>query len=473
MKLPILSLIAMLFCTTIAHAQFNSFDLSKYKTADYSRRMLDFSGFINGGYEENSKDSEDAHSHTTNIYPNLKLDYSSIQNTRKIQKQTFINLEIKPNNYLSTFNRQNKITDPSQSKLTNNTYNAAFNFNSENRLYFRRNMFFEINPVGFVDVSLQNYKSENTSGNITTKFTEDKRTLYSNISLPVRFGLGRLENVEDARMAIFILEDLQKNNQLAKAISDEDILAFATKITQLRNKRHFDARKRRIYEIQALDSFIRDNGFSGAQNAVYFSGIIDNLGYANNPWRVSGNRFSIGMGPTLGYSINNHLSAEKNFIFNNGLGISILGDFEKPINLKWQRSIRLETGYRIADVKNTREEKNSPTIKETLNNEWAYLNFNWGYGFYPDSRSYHVLSLNPNIQKEWIKPKNSTSNVSTDLVYNVTLWLNGYLYLSERFNINYTLGLRYGGSNSEVMTETIKKNNFATSFNLSCSYSIF
>jgi hypothetical protein len=432
--------------------------------------MLTFSGNISGGYYENQKGKSNS-DQSKSFNSNLKLDYSLFKNTRKAQKQTNINFSISPYDRSSSTEIQNLLTNHTNYDLEDNRSNAGINYNSANRFYFGRNLFFEINPIVEFNARYEKYESKNTTNNIITNSSESKRIFNTNFTLPLRFGVGRIENVEDARMSVFILEDLQKNNQLTKSVSDEDILAFAVKITQLRNKRHFDSRKRRIYEIQAVDSFIRDNGFSESQNAVYFSGLIDNWEYASNPWRASGNRFSIGMGPNVGYSIQNHLSVEKTISFNKGLGISLLADLEKPINLKWQRSIRLEAGYRIDDQNKTIEDNNPFKTKENYDIDEVFLNATWGYGFYPDSRSYHEILLNPTAQKVWIDRGNDIE--TSDFAGNISLWLDGYVYLSERFNINYSLGLRYGESTFELVTETIKKNNFATSFNLRCSYSIF
>lgn len=470
MKTSILSLFATFFCLTFANAQFNSFDLSKYKTADYTRRMLTFSGNISGDYRENKKD-DGYHDYSKNFLSNLQLEYSSNKNTRKSQQETYINFRLKPNDYGFSSESQSTSTFYNYSNSRDNRNNSGINFNSANRLYFKPNMFVEINPSGDLDANFNKHETKQTSNGNTIEDSESKRSLDGNFTLPVRLGVGRLENVEDARMAIFILEDLQKNNQLAKSISDEEILAFATKITQLRNKRHFDSRKRRIYEIQALDSFIRNNGYSGSQDAVYFSSLIDNWGYAYNPGRMAGNRFSIGVGPTIGYSVQNILSNEKNSDFYRGYNISFLANFEKPLSLKWQRSIQLQTGYLKSYQRSTFENSKSSETENNFNTDQIYMGLNWGYGFYPDSRSYHSVSFNPTIQKIWIDHENGIT--TTDLAGNISLWLNGFIYLSERFNINYAFNVRYQESKSDYTTETIKKNNFATSFNLSCSYSIF
>lgn len=471
-RLPILVLTTLTFCLSNATAQLNTFDLSRYKTADYSRKQLTFSGTVNGSYSENKQDNgyED---YDKSLLSNLNLDYLSSKNTRKTQRTMGIFFSLKPNDYSLSSESLSTSTFYNYNNTRANRNNASLYFYSSNRQYFKNNMFVEINPNGSIDGNFSKQETKTTINSNTSTTNKGQRSLSTNFSLPLLFGAGRLENVEDARMAIFILEDLQKNNQLSRSISEEDILKFSEKITQLRNKRHFDSRKRRIYEIQSLDSFIRDNGYSGAQDAVYFSGLIDNWGYANNPVRFSGRKFSIGAGPTLNYSINHNLSLDKTNNFRRGLMIALTGNLEKPVSLKWQRSINLNAGYQKLKNENTFKFNNYEDIKNSLTNDMIYLSADLGYGYYPDSRSYHQISLNPVAQKTWIEHESANYTDNSEMYYNILLRLNGYIFISERFYVNYSFDIRYGESNTEYSPNPIKKNNFDTSFNLSCSYSIF
>ncbi|HEX3008713.1 MAG TPA: hypothetical protein VHO90_13970, partial [Bacteroidales bacterium] len=283
-----------------------------------------------------------------------------------------------------------------------------------------------------------------------------------------------MENVEDARMAIFILEDLQKNRQLSKMVADEDILMFAEKITTLRNMRHFDTRKKRIYEIQSLDSFLTENNFSSAQNAVYFSSIIDNWEFANNFTRASGIRVSLGVTPNLSYINENYLTDLKTVNFSKGVEISANLLSEAPLSLKWQRRAGLSTGY----LKSWDNEKYTHPVwedsKREGDNDIVYFSGNYGYGFYPDSRSYHQLSIGADASKNWYNwDEPSAGDTKWYWRYNVSLYFSGYFYFTEKLNLTYGFNVGYEERNTKNGTNKAKINNFATSFNVSLLYSIF
>ncbi len=469
MKTSILSLVAIFFCLTIANAQFNSFDLSKYKTADYARQMLTLSGDVSGNYSESKSDGLDHYN--KNFQPNFDINYLLVKNKRKVQQKINAGLTLKPTTY--SYHSSSSSLNNFYSRSREDRSDGSFYFDSENRFYFKTNQFFELRPGGNLFAYYTKADLKNVNNPNTNEQSDSQRNLDGYFTVPIGVGFGRLENVEDARMAVLMIEDLYKNNKISKDINDEDILLFAEKITKLRNMRHFDARKRRIYEIQAIDSFLRNNAYSNSQDAVYFASLYDNWEYANNPFRLSGYRLTIGVDPNLDYSINNYLSVRKNYNFSKGAGVFIRGELEKPLSLKWQRSFWFTGGYSITQTKSVSKYTNSVENKSTVDNSRVYLRGSVGMGFYPDTRSYFRISLDPAVWKTWHNyDMSSNSEDSEDLTFNIYLNLNGYLYVSERFNVNYNISTSYNGVDFEHSSLT-KNHNFATSFNLSCSYSIF
>ncbi|NJO68297.1 MAG: hypothetical protein HC830_02600 [Bacteroidetes bacterium] len=237
--------------------------------------------------------------------------------------------------------------------------------------------------------------------------------------------------------------------------------------------RHFDARKRRIYEIQAVDSFLRNNSYSQSQDAVYFASLYDNWEYANNPLRLSGYRLTIGVDPNLEYSLDNYLSVSKNYDFSKGAGVFIRGEREKPLSLKWQQSLWITGGYSITQTESVSKYTNSNESTSSVDVSRVYIRGSVGMGFFPDTRSYFRMSLDPAVWKTW-RNYDIGSNYadSEELIFNLFFNLNGYLYVSERFNVNYRITTSFNGLDFEH-SSLAKNHNFATSFNLSCSYSIF
>jgi hypothetical protein len=463
---------AAIFCFNTVNAQFSSFDLTKYKTADYQRRMLVFSGDFSGNYSENK--TEDLSSSYRKIFnSSLTLDYNLVKNTRKVQKDFFIRTSLNPLNYdLSSYHMDYE-SFYNNIKSENTDSKGEILMMLSNRKYFRENKFFELGVFSNIDAGYNKDDDHRISNMEFQKSNSSSRDFDGALKLPLKLGFGRIENVEDARMAIFILEALKENQQLSKELNDDDVLLFAEKVTQLRNKRHFDSRKRRIYEIQSLDSFMREKGIVTTQNAVYYSNLIDNWGYANNPVRESGTRFSFGIAPELNYYITNNISQSKNYSLSKGIGAFVELRSEKPLNLKWQQSFGITTGYTRSGNNATTKYDDSGKSKQKHSTDFVYISGDWGYGFYPDSRSYHEFVLSPFARKNWNNWKEPAGYDDNNWDCGAYLTLRGYIYFSERLFANYNINVNYSEYRNKTEVETTKSNNFGTSFNLSFAYSIF
>jgi hypothetical protein len=90
----------------------------------------------------------------------------------------------------------------------------------------------------------------------------------------MKLGLGRLEQVEDARRALFVLRNLAKRN-LIDSVRYQDIDELAQVSTQIRRRRYFDWRLQRIYQIETVDSFFRDRELVQDAGATYYALLSD------------------------------------------------------------------------------------------------------------------------------------------------------------------------------------------------------
>jgi hypothetical protein len=109
------------------------------------------------------------------------------------------------------------------------------------------------------------------------------RAKYYNAALTLGAGMGRLEYVSNAQMALYILEDLKKAGKIKNEVSKETAAAFAHFITQIYNKRIFDFRKRRMYEIEKIDSFLVARNMLVSNDTRTFNIISDNWAFAVQP----------------------------------------------------------------------------------------------------------------------------------------------------------------------------------------------
>jgi hypothetical protein len=161
--------------------------------------------------------------------------------------------------------------------------------------------------------------------------------------------------VQDARLAIYILDDLAKSGDLKRTPTADETLAFSQFITQTKNQRFFDSRIRKIAEITAIDSFLTVLDLKAESNASYYTLLNDNWDNANGPVRRTGGRFSVGFMPGIDLyynesrtylrdSLNNpdviesytNRSTNQNDSWNMDAIASYAWD--KPVNLYWQHT---------------------------------------------------------------------------------------------------------------------------------------
>jgi hypothetical protein len=69
-------------------------------------------------------------------------------------------------------------------------------------------------------------------------------------------GYGRIENVQDARQAIYIANALSKNGVLTRNLSNSEMFELSQIISTVKNKRFLDSRLRLIEEITTVTSSI-------------------------------------------------------------------------------------------------------------------------------------------------------------------------------------------------------------------------
>ncbi len=96
------------------------------------------------------------------------------------------------------------------------------------------------------------------------------------LSLPLSLGWGRIHDVTNARLALYILDDLARLHCLTRSPSREEILDFSQLITHMNNERIFDSREKIIASIKALDDWLRQKDLLKTAGAEYFTSMYDN-----------------------------------------------------------------------------------------------------------------------------------------------------------------------------------------------------
>lgn len=457
MKRTILFSAALLLLFNVSNAQIETFDLSEFKLPylKVERLDLDF-GLGSDNYFSSRKDTSD-----------LSFGGSSINS--RFQTGGIYNL------YLNTPTQQSEYTVVSGLQITpirlsesvyddessiSNKY-SSLNFeisgSSRNRFYTNDLFFIETGPyIGFsYDLSSSKTQEKDASDNVTFERIMKFNIPQINAAIEFGGGYGRIENVTDAQMALFILKDLTKENRLEKDPSHQEIYELAELISQKRTQRFFDNRHRIIAQIQAIDSLLTSQGLINQSDATYFTTIYDNWLYARNPYRASG--FRISGGPKMGYYT---LRFSSSFEYNEppiptnesesrittlDYGFWVLAIDEKPLNHFWQRTLSADFHYVF--YHNTRQfdeaEKN-----QRKENDLSLL-LSGGYGYYPNTRTY----INFGMQAGWHRnnlegyfyPVDSDYD-DDDYLYQrifVRPNINGYYYFSPRLRFSFGGSVSY------------------------------
>ncbi|MBK8807041.1 MAG: hypothetical protein IPO21_10490 [Bacteroidales bacterium] len=490
LKIGLINLIITFSLT--GYAQLNNFDLAKYKLPEMKRKSMETD--INA-YGENyiydrkysiANNQFKDESKYNNLNANLNFDYYS--NSAKFQREAYINL------YFSGYYDHDK-RDSSIDRI-NSSFTTQQNTHLINRRYITNRLFYETDFYFNYNLYNSQYHQKNFYDSTESNTENNSQTFYGNI--PLKIGIGRIEQVQDARHAVYIFKELSRNGSVSPDKTDEQIIEFAQFISQLNNKRFFDSRLKRMKQIESIDSFLRANNYVLNSDAKYFTTLGDIWDFGGRPIRNSGTRLSGVFQP--GYYIYDYYSKDlineydnyqikkRSFVLDGGIEFK----HEKPLNLYWQNSIDLNCYAGI--IKGINEfDHFYNDIKYNIPN--LRIGFKHAIGFYPNTRTdltfnysleYIQLFDKTDIQNNipGIEGKRISASAGLDLNY----------YISPRFKLNATFSIRDSWSdsnnfdlsyvnmnstlydlstNSYSSNEFIKRNNFQTHYGLSLTYSIF
>lgn len=477
-------------------SQLDDFDLSKYKLPDLERHSLE-TNFNLSGYNNYNKVSNQSiygfEEYGTNQYNgDIFINYNHYLNNFKFQRETNFGLDLSSNFY----NRK----EDKELLYKNNKITPLLYFQKNNRKYYNGLSFFETDLV--LNYQYGNNKIFSKSSFDGSEIKDNLQTHTILAHVPLKLGTGRIEQVQDARHAIYIFEELSKINKVTSEKSEEEITEFANLISQLKNKRFFDSRLRRMAEIESVDSFLISNNYVSVQDAKYFTTLSDFWDYGNRPLRNSGTRFSAVILPGYYYyNFNNsgdgvYFGAGKYtlsaLLFNGGIELK----HEKPINLFWQNSIDLNCYAGIIEGK-LNDKTNSVDNNIRIPN--IQLGFYQTIGFYPNTRTdmsfkysvqYVQLFDKADLHNEVLGAEGKGAKAATEFSINY--------YISPKFRLNVISSFYYvwqdskdeaiinfnnvAGSNyllSNFTPNTNRYNDYfkvkeiANSFRISLIYSIF
>lgn len=434
-------LLTMIGFSVNGYSQLNDFDLTKYKLPDLERRSLETNFNVTGrnNYDKSPNQTNNGYNETgTNqYYGNIYLNYKHYLNSADYQRESNFGLDFTSDFY----NRK----EDKELLYKNSNITPLLYFQRDNRKYYNEKSFFETDLVLNYQYGNDKRFSKNSWDDSESKDNLKTHTVLAYV--PLKLGTGRIEQVQDARHAIYLFDELSKIERLSSDKSDEQIIEFANLISQLKNKRFFDSRLRRMAEVESVDSFLILNNYISEQDAKYFTTLTDFWDYGNRPFRNSGTRFSGAILPGYYfYDYNNsgdglyfdagkyNLSA---LLFDGGIELK----HEKPINLFWQNSIEINCYAGIIEGK-FNDKTNSVENKIRIPN--MQLGFYQTIGFYPNTRTdmnfgysvqYVQLFDKTDMENEILGIEGKGVKAATNLSINY--------YISPRFRLNATSSFYY------------------------------
>ncbi len=472
-------------------AQTNDFNLSNYKLPTLKRQSLELNFYLSGSntfakYSDVNiygKDEDNVKGYTGNI----RILYNSFLNDSLRQRTSNAGV------YLFSNYADNKYVYGYSYEST--TYNPYFYYNLSNRKYFNANNFFEIDIDIDYEFDFFDDYFKSSSGSESQYVIKTHDILGY---IPLKIGSGRIDPVQDARLAVYIYDELIKVNRINEEISDEDVIQLAKLISELKNKRFFDSRLRKIAELNAIDSFLISNTNILKSDSRYFTSLQDIWEYGDRPNRNAGTRYTLALYP--GYYFNRYNREDVESLYNREYNLSALiltsgfeFKHEKPINLYWQNTIDFNTHIGIVDgnanyISNT--EENALRIPN------LQLNYTQTIGFYPNTRTDIVFSYG--LQYAQIFDKSDVTNnidgsdskgvrASSDLAVNY--------YISPKLRLNLRAWISYVWQDSDkseiidfsmlpasnyvnrfspdIYNGIYKQKQFKNGFRISLLYSIF
>lgn len=341
-----------------SNAQFEGINLNAYKLTDYRYNALGtkLNASNNGSFSDMKRNydnySSKSSSNQSFIQGGGNLDFSSTIYSRKYlgYQGVYFGFNTDYNDLSSDYSNQGSwSTYESSYKKSSNSSVLQLNVLSENRFYLNSNFFW--------GVTLRTNQSYAYSCSKTEDNSDETRLLAnlfeSENSAALQVGTGRIENVTDARLAVYILDDLLKQGRLSRTPNEEEVFAFADFVTKTLNNRVIDSRIKIIKEYVAIDSFLVSNGLSSKTDGLYFGLINDNWNYARSQSWNTGSELYLEVSPFINY-FNKFNKQTDEFVskIRNELseyGVSFGAGFRSSwiSGLKWQKGYNVNASFNI------------------------------------------------------------------------------------------------------------------------------
>jgi len=459
----------LLFSITVSAQTTTNYDLSSYKLPDYRYRQLETEFALSG--TNNSDNQDDQKFLDRSFKGNVGVTYNSYLNNRKTQRSQYLSVNFRGQSSHS----ENPIQYQDNSKLA-----SALSYRIYNKRYFANKIFlatgvYATYHYGHINDSFEYQDTTNLTGDVTNN--EHNVT----VNIPLEFGIGRIEQVQDYQKAIYIYEDLLKSGRAVAGKSAQEVMELATLISRLKNKRYFDSRIKNIQDIETLDSFLIANNYKTQSDARYFATLVDNWNFVTHFVRESGTSIALAVTPELdyyqNYSTQNPFDLRHKYIRGlYGIEGGIVFEHRKPLNLYWQANttVRAMAGY----IERNFEESDTIVYSEyTTSSPKLNIDIIQSLEYYPNTRTRMTASFNAQYDK-YFEEKDVDSDyimIPTTEYIRTGLSLEVDYYISQKLRLNASSFVYYSQENIDDINETPaqERDRFNSGFSVRLAYSIF
>lgn len=477
-NLKLLFFSSFLLFPGILFAQYSGFDLSKYKLPDIKLDRLDAAFNLGNDlsrYYSRVSLFDTSESRYNHFQGSLNLGYFHFRNSEKYQGDLSVSAT-------SNTTRYKNRSDDYYAKTNHSGINLQIS--STNRFYYQKRNFLEADPEVLLSSSLNKIYDEQIS---MPTYDNSENLFTASFSLPLLVGHGRIEPIQDARLAIYIIEELNKAGRINSLPQDNVILDMAKEISKIKRQRFFDSRIRKIKELQVIDSFLVANNVISSDDIRYFAVLNDQWDYASGPVRYSGfalnagidDRFLIKRSGQLNSSSSSDPVKTKIFANNYNIAGFIQARYYKPVNLYWQTSASLKSSYGFEITENpldkTNPLKNYRNIVFTTNLEYAIQ-------FLPNSRTSTGLNFSGNYRNSGrTRSIPDPGPVNLRINDNFLYFKGGfdmYYYISPRVRLNLNADLYYTDDDASDSIDNLPAvenidHSFQHNFTITFNYSFF
>lgn len=444
-----IAMLCILASSFAVNAQDKNFDISKYKFPDYKRHELELNFNSYGSGSKRTQEMTLIDRDTSYVSSNSNSN-SSIDINYRFNHLTRKRIDYFSSQFSGKYDYS--MNEGYGSKSKSYSPQISWFLDGARRAYLEEDKFF---LEGLANLNYWFDESKSTFTNLDdTKSSQN----YFDVSVGFGAGIGRMEKVSDLWQTYYILEKLKAQNSLSRELEEKDIFEVATFVSKLKNKRFFDARLQKIAELTALDSVLQKQGLVEDTDIDYFTTLNDYWSYGNFPNRESGKVLKIWLSPEYNMYSRKPNEGDAEFSDKTSFVSNISFNCTKQLNLYWERKLNLLISNETLIDTTGAYYSNYPANR-------IYTGANFGYGYYPNSRTSISGHLGYSGQNSVIL--NSSSEISNDWMNWVYFDLTAYYYISPQIQITGSLRMNYSDKSYNEI------NSFFMNYNLGLRYAIF